>query len=706
MSNTDTFRRRKKGSKKPIPETKIHLWQSQFVQNILKRVKKLALKFQKLFSPLKKNIFLSIKDLVLGLSLKTKWMLFTFVFIVSFSAILVSFFIKNGNNNLKLELEKWATSLASNLANGAQYAALVKDNVALQNYLEGIMNQEEIIYSCILDDNGAILAKVDPAWMFTLKIQHLSAQTIDISEFQTIDGVVYYNIVKPITINIEDNLTDEQVLFDKMDVLISKFNDLKFRSHTPLDIKGLGTVVLGISTENLEEKLSIMRNRAISITFVIALICIAVVFWGVNKITSPIKQLVEAVRKVTQDDLSHSIENHRRDELGLLADSFNEMIVKLKKSRNKIKSYTQTLEDKISDRTRELRESEKKYRTLFEHSGTAVTVIEEDERLSMVNIEFETLSGYSRAETEGKMTFLNFLTSENRKKIKQYLEKNKNIDELGEPINYECTFIDRFGKHKNINLNMSMIPDTKKLLVSIADVTELKELQKKLIRSEKLAAIGKLSAAIAHEIRNPLGAISTSVDILKKGLNLNGQDQELMEIICEESIRLNRIITDFIQFARPKEPKFRPVDINGLIQEILLLFRDKMGNGIEKSVELTENLPLVLADPDQLKQVMINIIINVIDAMPDGGLLTVTTSHVQNRFGNYQIGIVFKDTGCGISKPNLEKIFLPFYSTKENGSGMGLPICERIIQNHGGELKVESKSSEGTQFTIILPMKV
>jgi signal transduction histidine kinase len=139
---------------------------------------------------------------------------------------------------------------------------------------------------------------------------------------------------------------------------------------------------------------------------------------------------------------------------------------------------------------------------------------------------------------------------------------------------------------------------------------------------------------------------------------------------------------------------------------MLLLFRDKIGNGIQKSLQLDHDLPPIVVDPNQMKQVMINIIKNSIEAMPGGGALTIITRETQNRSGRKIVEVIFKDTGCGIDEFDLKKIFQPFYSTKEKGAGMGLAICERIIQNHGGEIKVESQIGKGAQFVVSLPSKV
>ena len=139
----------------------------------------------------------------------------------------------------------------------------------------------------------------------------------------------------------------------------------------------------------------------------------------------------------------------------------------------------------------------------------------------------------------------------------------------------------------------------------MVDVTEFRELQERVGHSEQLAAIGELSAAIAHEIRNPLGAINTSVVILQKGLQVDGENKEVMDIICEETKRLDRIIGDFLQFARLDKSRFEKTDVNYLLQETLILFRVEFGTQIQGKAKLSQNIPLIMADPSQLKQVFI-----------------------------------------------------------------------------------------------------
>lgn len=637
------------------------------------------------------------------LGIKIKWLFYTFLFIILFSSILVSFFLTTGKKNLERELKKWGTSLTKNFADDAYKTVRTRDYATLKSYLYGLMNYKEIIYSVILDETGSILAIDDPHSMVTNRILDaaLNLKTGKVEEIPKPDGTVYYNIVEPILVAEEETtIKSKEAHFDPMERVVSELKD----SRSTESNQRFGAIILGISQEEMNIKLGQMRNRAIYIAFVSTLAGFVFVFWGVERLTRPIKDLDRATRKVAQGDLNLKVEIDRVDELGRLAQSFNEMIVKLKESQQEIENYTHTLENKVAERTHELQVSEQKYRTLFEQAGTAVALIDQSGKFQMVNNRFEILSGYFKADLEKKKSLMDFFSDEDSKKFKTLWNDQKNSLLIEFPINHECTFFDLERHLKKVNLTISSFPGTQNLLVSIVDVTELRELQKRLARSEQLATLGELSAAIAHEIRNPLVAINTSVGILRNALNLVGEDEELMNIISEESMRLNKIVDDFLKFARPNEPHFTKTDINGIIQETFILLKSRF-NGIHTHLQLYDELPIISGDPDQIKQVLMNILINALEAMPDGGSLDVSTYFVQNKNSHPSTEIIIRDTGIGIQEIDLKKIFQPFFSTKKDGIGMGLAVCERIIQNHDGEIKVVSQYGNGTEFTIVLPMK-
>jgi signal transduction histidine kinase len=229
---------------------------------------------------------------------------------------------------------------------------------------------------------------------------------------------------------------------------------------------------------------------------------------------------------------------------------------------------------------------------------------------------------------------------------------------------------------------------------------ELKKAQAELIQANKYKVIGELAAGIAHEIRNPLGSIQGSLEILRKDYQPEDSKYEFLNILLKEVKRLNKAITDFLNYAKPALPNLIDTDINQLISEtVLILSPQAVKKGVSFKTELEKNLPRIKADPSQLKQAFINLILNSLEAVEDKGEITISAHQDKNR-----LKIVFQDNGKGMSEETKNKIFTPFFSTKEGGTGLGLGIVERIVQNHKGEIKVESTLGKGTVFTLSFPV--
>ncbi len=228
---------------------------------------------------------------------------------------------------------------------------------------------------------------------------------------------------------------------------------------------------------------------------------------------------------------------------------------------------------------------------------------------------------------------------------------------------------------------------------------QMRELEEELRRKDRLAALGELSAGVAHEIRNPLGIIKNSAEILMKGMK-ETKNKELSGFIISEVNRLNKVITNFLDFARPQPLNLEEVDIREVTDRSLDGMAAKMKEAKVKVVRMFgEGFRKTFVDPEQLHQVFLNLTINALQAMPEGGTLTVS---IQKEGG--EIKIRFIDTGEGIPLQNREKVFNPFFSAKEGGAGLGLAVVHKIVESHGGKISVESREGEGSTFIIRLPV--
>jgi signal transduction histidine kinase len=230
---------------------------------------------------------------------------------------------------------------------------------------------------------------------------------------------------------------------------------------------------------------------------------------------------------------------------------------------------------------------------------------------------------------------------------------------------------------------------------------EHRQLEAQLHQSERLAALGEMTAGVAHEVRNPLGIISSTAELLQERLARYEPDDRLARIIVEESKRLNEKVTEFLDFSRPRVPHLRPCDLEGVLNRSLEFLQpeiERLGITITRDYHL--NGRVQPGDPDLLHQAFLNILLNAIQAMPGGGRLTASTKAGPNKQG---VEIRLEDTGEGIDSENLKKIFNPFFTTKEKGSGLGLPIVKSIIESHQGAIRIDSVMGQGTAVTITLP---
>lgn len=241
-------------------------------------------------------------------------------------------------------------------------------------------------------------------------------------------------------------------------------------------------------------------------------------------------------------------------------------------------------------------------------------------------------------------------------------------------------------------------------VITIYDITEKRKEEIKTRRLESLASLTNVAAAVAHEIKNPLAAISIHLQLLKKITVNNAPAEEKTKkhifVIEEEIERLNKIVVDFLFAVRPLKFEFAPVDVNSVLKNLCDTFCDEFtGKGITMSLNLAENLPKIQGDERFLRQVFMNILTNAGAAMPSGGFLDITTN-AKTDF----ITVTVSDSGQGILPENLNKIFEPYFTTKHDGTGLGLTIAYKIIKEHGGDISVYSDFGMGTSFRFMLPI--
>lgn len=241
------------------------------------------------------------------------------------------------------------------------------------------------------------------------------------------------------------------------------------------------------------------------------------------------------------------------------------------------------------------------------------------------------------------------------------------------------------------------------------DLTQVRDLEEEMRRREWFAKIGEMSAGMAHEIRNPLGGMAGALQMLRKDPMLDEENARLMDIATREATRLNAIVTEFLRYSRPPDLNLKECDLRELVNDTVALIKHdgQLQDAQEVVLRHDEGIPLIQVDPDKMKQVFWNLATNALQAMPSGGHVTISTARRRVMSGKRSgevVEVAVQDTGVGIKKEDMNKIFFPFFTTKKDGSGLGLATAQRIVDQHGGWIRVESQEGKGARFAVCLPV--
>jgi two-component system, NtrC family, sensor histidine kinase PilS len=335
--------------------------------------------------------------------------------------------------------------------------------------------------------------------------------------------------------------------------------------------------------------------------------------------------------------------------------------------------------------------------------SSGVFTTDENGRMTSFNPAAQEATGYNLEQVEGRpwRDVFNWHPSQQEDDRMQDISAHMRFE-------VECKRADG----SRLILGMSLAPlheqgEETGLVGVFKDLTQVRDLEEEMRRKDWLVSLGEMSAGMAHEIRNPLGALAGAMQMLRKDLQADETSQRLMDIAVREATRLDAIITEFLQYARPPALNLAEHDLNKVLAETLDLVQHEARTRPHITISAAPSFGPLLAqvDQDQMKQVFWNLAVNAFDAMPNGGQLTIATGDRQIDVGGRKAEVVeisFQDTGEGIPKKNLDKIFLPFFTTKKRGSGLGLAAVHRIVDLHGGWIKVDSQEDYGTRFGVCL----
>jgi len=567
------------------------------------------------------------------------------ILVVIVAAVLSTISLNATEKNIHRELGRRGLTLASNLAYNSEYAVLTNNIGDLEKFVTGIMQQPDVAYCVIKDPNGNIIYSNGTYEAIEDLLTLTASDKRSIREHKS--------KIRPF------NLSKKQGFIDTAAPILSKAStaslddedaDLLFEeaAESELDYSKrpeslIGIVHLGLTLANTREIIRENQNLVIRITLSIILGTWLMTIFFTRIALAPINSLMDATQKISSGNLDFDLDIRSRDEFADLAHAFTQMTKELRQSRSELQEYSEQLENKVAKRTQQIRENEKK--------------------------------------------------------LRQMLDKSQKMHET------------------------------------------LKSTQNQLVQSEKLASLGQLAAGVAHEINNPTGFVMANIEIFQEYVDklltiishlvelvksnlpedkekaellqqqLNGitdntdfiyLKKDLPEIIKESldgAHRIKNIVSNLKNFARPGKEGLNPVNINEEIEKAITL----VSNEIKYKCEIVmdcQSVPMIDANPQQLDQVFINILINASHAIEESGTITIKT---YAKDDNVYVEII--DDGRGIPDDAIGKIFDPFYTTKEvgKGTGLGLSIVYRIVQEHNGEIDVKSQEGKGTTFTLKFP---
>jgi two-component system sensor histidine kinase AtoS len=458
--------------------------------------------------------------------------------------------------------------------------------------------------------------------------------------------------------------------------------------------------IIELSSETLSEKTevakdSIAKTKQLTTLLVIAgpALGLVIALFFIRDFTGSVEALLDATRKLKTGDLEYKIEG-LEDEFGELGESINEMALSL------------------MGMFRTLEENQKRYRMLFESAGDAIFMLEAEGenvgRIVSANRAAAVMHGYSVEELVG-MQIQDLETPESTTGSPERIHRILS----GEWIDAEISHRKKDGSvfPAEVSAGMLEFEDQKYILAFDKDITERKQTEEALQRTEQLVVVGEMAAGLAHEIKNPLAGIKLSIEILSAELDLAKDDTELFQRIVAEINRIETLLKNLLSYAKPPIPQFAPIDVNRIIEAAVKAAKYSLKGHAQgararqpKEIEFVKDLndlPPIVADAAQLQQVILNLLLNSVHAVHDRGTIRLATSAKVDD----SIQIVVSDNGKGIIESGLDKIFLPFFTTKPKGTGLGLSICKRLIEQQNGTIGVARNPEGGLTFTIRLPIE-
>jgi two-component system sensor histidine kinase AtoS len=597
---------------------------------------------------------------------------------------------------IEAQVRKRGTTIARSLAALSTNALLTYNFPTLERHVEGVAREEDVVYAIILDREGKVAAYSDRS---DLQGQHLT---------------------DPLALRAQETL--EPLIQVGTDPRASRRRDPIVEVAIPVfpsnEQDKWGTVRVGISLGGMHREIQRTWLAISALGAVSALLgCLAALFLA-RRITSPLEKLREGAIAVAKGDLAHRLDVPSGDEIGELAATFNQMTGDLQAQRTALQQVNQELDEQL----RAVSKLERYNDRILTSMTNGLVTLSLDGSIIKWNDMAAQITGYEVDEVENRACQEVF--AGNPPFVRVLLD---GLQGRGVFWDRSMSFARADGREVPLEINTSLLEDETGHVTGVLgvfrDLSTVRELEQRLRRADRLAAVGRMAATVAHEIKNPLVALKTFISLLPRRVNDPAFMARFQDIVPQELDRVNATMEELLELSRPPRITLQPVHLHDIIARCMAFHEQQATElGITILQKLAADLPRVRVDPHYLLRALENLTVNALQAMGQGGVLTIRTGTWAAReyplartadsaedaipSGDTQhlVFLAVTDTGIGMTPEQLDSLFTPFFTTKEKGTGLGLALTHKIIEEHQGHLQVESQLGVGSTFTILLPV--
>ncbi len=615
-------------------------------------------------------------------SLQTKFLLGTVL--VLFLVMAAVFAVVEHRQRVAIieEVQRRGEVIARNLAAISTGPLLLYNFTGLEQNAARVAAEADVVYAIVLDAEGKVAAH---------------------SAHPELVGSSLPDQIDALAAKADSLVVQETVLADTGESIYD------FAVPVQVERQKWGTVRVGLSKRRMEAQISQTRWELGALTLVILVLGGVAAALVARRIARPVRQLAEGAAAISRGELNQQIEPSTSDEIGHLAIAFNHMASQLFQQRTALEAAHAELQHRFE----ELADLKSYTDSILGSLTSGIVTINLDGRVVTLNPAAELLTGLFAAEVTGKYCTEVFMHAPEVVEI--LMETLASRTGLA---SFSLMLKRRNGTSLPVEVGTAPLKGVEGKDLGVVgvfrDVTLVRELEDQLRRSDRLAALGTLAAGLAHEIKNPLTSLRTFTSLVPRKFEDERFRQTFQRVVPRELERINGIVERLLQLARPTRLSFKPVRLPVLLNRVLELYANQIeAKPITVVREYARDLPAIQADQEHLYQTLVNLVANALEAMDPGGRLTLRAGWSEGadpfllprRWSlNRRVKVEIEDTGSGIPPSEADKVFNPFFTTKAGGTGLGLALAHKIIEDHGGTISFQSTSGVGTTFRVVLPL--